>query len=75
MKKILNKIKNYKFPYKIIKTKDYEFLKQVEEEYIKLCDEKNIEPTNLIEELIFASPIMNFGRRMLLRMIKDKKGE
>ena len=75
MKKMIEKIKNYKFPYKVIKTREYELLKDVEKDYIRLCDEKNIEPSNLIEEAIFLSPLMNFGTRILLRMLKDKKGD
>lgn len=63
----------YKFPYRLIKTTEYEELQEVKREFIKLCEEKKIEPMSDIEMIIMGSPLFQFGTRLLLRQFKKNE--
>lgn len=70
---IIQKIKDFKFPYKIIKTEEYELLKDVEASF--LAQNKDVPPMSDAEEIVLAltTPLMLFGTRCLLKRIKRFK--
>ncbi len=67
------KFKKYEFPFMIIKKEEYKDLIEAKENFIKLCDEKKIEPLSDFEMYIFSSPLFSFSTRLLLRKFKENK--
>lgn len=70
---IIQKIKDFKFPYKIIKVEEYELLKDVEASF--LAHNKDVPPMSDAEEIVLAltTSIRLFGIRCLLKRIKRFK--
>lgn len=70
---IIQKIKDFKFPYKIIKVEEYELLKDVEDCFLE--QNKDVPPMSDAEEFVLGltAPFMVFGTRLLLKRIKKFK--
>lgn len=70
----MKRLKNFKFPYKIIKRDEYDLLLEVKEDYLRLTEEMDIEPMSASELFIHSliSPMFSFGTRLLLRNLKKE---